>query len=168
MPNPEQEYNDKVRAATEEEDRKARLSGMSDDEVLAEWERAVSALREKTPEPWNSVPAAPGSPLRGSMRASHIPDRDRSGNIDGSEQEDLYVVPRGSALDVAPYNPGYPPQSANGMARLSVPFVEHTKMLHNANPNLPEYKKVQELYGPARIAYARKNNLDINTGEPKK
>lgn len=166
MPNPEQEYNDKVRAMTEEEDRKDRLAGMSDDEILAEWSRAVDALRAKTPPAWDDTVVGPGNPLAGSLRRWDIPKKDEYGNI-GLEQEDLYVVPRGSYLDVAPRHPGGQANAADSIASLSEPFTEHVKMLHNANPSSPEYKQVQALYGPARIAYARKKNLDINTGLPK-
>lgn len=168
MPNPEQEYNDKVRAMTEEEDRKDRLAGMSDDEILAEWARAVAALRAKTRPDWGDLHPAPGEPLAGSLLPKQIPERSERGFL--KEQSATYSVPVGSSWDTQPtiHWAGEPPDAADGLASMEKPFSAHVTMLHNANPNSPEYKQVQALYGPARIAYARKNNIDMNTGEPKK
>jgi hypothetical protein len=168
----EKELQKRKQAIFDQEDYKSRISGMSDDEILAEWEAARKDLAARQDaHQWMDLYAAPGEPLRGSMNPRRIPER-TDGGLVGSRAS-TYRVSVGSPEDVRPNThttapPSGSPQAADGLARMEEPFSALTTELHNVNPKSAEYQRVQALYGPARIAYARKNNLSLNTGEPKK
>jgi hypothetical protein len=131
-----------------------------DDALLEEWRKATQDLRAGAPNN-GPAPRAPGEPLaetsqRGSVEAVR---RGYSG--------EAYFVPVGGTLDVAPTEDGTS-SPADGMRWLETPFSAMRRDLDRADKNSPEYKRVQDLYGPARIAYHRKNNLDISTGKSRK
>jgi len=124
-----------------EQDPEGALSDMSDDDLLAEWEKATRALRERTPKYGFEPARTDGEPLAGTSDARQL----------ASMQQD------GSAV--------YPLWASDGKLT-ETPFSGMSRDLHRMQ-GTPEYQRVKDLHGPARIAYHRKNNLDINTGKPK-
>ncbi len=161
---PSKDLQARKQAIYDEEDYKIRVAGMSDDEILSEWERARKALSGRgDAHEWWDLEAAPGEPLAGSMKRSEIPQAQGRSRLDTVAR-----VPVGSPLDTNnTWQAGWKDE-ADGLALLERPFSALTTELNSVNPKSEEYKRVQALYGPARLAYARKNNLSLNTGEPKK
>ena len=166
----EKELQKRKQAIFDQEDYKSRVSGMSDDEILAEWEAARKALSTRPDaHEWMDLRSAPGSDLQSSMRKNDIPERFTSGQATGLLPESsMFFVPGNSPLDTNHTWQAGVEDKADGLALLEKPFSALVTELHNVNPKSAEYQRVQALYGPARIAYARKNNLSLNTGEPKK
>lgn len=154
-------------AAQEDEAARAHLLSVgktpaqqpSDDEVLAAWQQAIRNLRLKAPKYPEDDLRAPGDPLAETSSRADVQDVREGYN--GA----VYGMRAGTPLDVAP-TPGGRTDEADGLRWLETPFSAMDRDLERME-GTPEYERVKELYGPARMAYHRKHNLDINTGKPK-
>jgi hypothetical protein len=119
-----------------------------DDALLEEWDAAVSTMRRRAPASRVVSGVGEGNPLADTSKAEEVED-----------------VRDGFAMRVGRVDPAT--HRGDSYGYLETPLSDMARTLGRTDPDAPEYQRVKDLYGPARIAYHRKNNLDINTGKPK-